>query len=176
MGICLSVDEFDLEHGWPPFSRWTEMYFDPQGRRLLEEIPPLNPAIKWVVNNYCFVGNPSTFFAQHLPTIVVGPAMAELIRSCPQNPQYMQHCLTADRLDYAVNFATRTAGTPNVLAFDGADGGFNLTEPLVDLLKGKATDVESRVESHLLPKWCQQRNLNLPRNGAPFPPTLPCYG
>ena len=159
--LCLSVDEFDLENGWPPFSRWTEMYFDRQGRPMSKEIPPLNPAIKWVVNNYCFVGNPSTFFAQHLPTIVVGQAMAELIRSCPQNPQYMEHCLMADQLDYAINFAQRTTGTSNVLVFDGADGGFNLTAPLVDLLKAKAADVDEEVEMRLLPRWCRQRNLSL---------------
>jgi hypothetical protein len=158
--LCLSVDEFDLDNGWPPFSRWTEMYFDREGQPLSKDIPPLNPALKWVVNNYCFVGNPSTFFAQHLPTIVVGPAMAELIRSCPQNPYYMQHCVTADRLDEAVHFAVRTSGTPNVLVFDGAEGGFNLTAPLVDFLKARAAEVENEVEKVLLPKWCRQRNLD----------------
>ena len=32
----LSVDEFDLDHGWPPFSRYTEMYFDRAGHPPLE--------------------------------------------------------------------------------------------------------------------------------------------
>lgn len=162
----LSVDEFDLDHAWPPFSRYTEMYFDPQGTPLLKEIPPLNPAVKWIVNNYCFIGYPSTFFSQHLPTIVVGQTLVNLINSCPQNPQYMRYCVTADRLDDAVNFATRAGGTPNILAFDGAVGGFNLTEPLADLLKSKAQAVEERIETHLLPKWCRQRNLKLEEKGA----------
>jgi hypothetical protein len=160
----LSVDEFDLDHGWPPFSRYTEMYFDPQGIPLLEDIPPLNPAVTWAVNNYCFIGYPSTFFSQHLPTIVVGPALADLIRSCPQNPQYMRHCVTSDNLDDAIRFATRASGTPNVIAFDGAVGGFNLTEPLAELLRAKASAVEEKVENDLLPRWCRQRNLSLPRS------------
>ena len=160
----LSVDEFDLDHGWPPFSRYTEMYFDPQGVPLLEDIPPLNPAVKWAVNNYCFIGYPSTFFSQHLPTVVVGQSLANLIRSCPQNPQYMSYCVTADGLDEAIRFATRASGTSKVIAFDGAVGGFNLTEPLAELLRAKAPAVEEKVENDLLPKWCRQRNLSLPRS------------
>jgi hypothetical protein len=162
----LSVDEFDLDHGWPPFSRYTEMYFDPQGVPLLEDIPPLNPAVKWAVNNYCFIGYPSTFFSQHLPTVVVGQALADLIRSCPQNPQYMRYCVTADGLDEAIRFAIRASGTSNVIVFDGAVGGFNLTEPLAELLRAKASAVEEKVENDLLPNWCRQRNLSLPRSPA----------
>jgi hypothetical protein len=158
----LSVDEFDLDHGWPPFSRYTEMYFDPQGIPLLKEIPPLNPAVKWAVNNYCFIGYPSTFFSQHLSTIVVGQALADLINACPQNPQFMRYCVTADRLDNAVDFATRAGGTSKILVFDGAVGGFNLTESLAELLRAKAPAAEEAVEKVLLPKWCRQRNLSLP--------------
>jgi hypothetical protein len=157
----LSVDEFDLEHGWPPFSRYTEMYFDQEGVPLLEEIPPLNPAIKWIVNNYCFIGLPCTFFAQHVPTIVVGRALADFINSCPQNPLYMRYAVTADRLEEAVRLASKASGTSNLIAFDGAVGGFNLTEPLADLLRSKTPGIEERVETQLLPKWCRQRNLKL---------------
>jgi hypothetical protein len=158
----LSVDEFDLDRGWPPFSRYTEMYFDPDGTPLLAEIPPLNPAVKWVVNNYCSIGYPSAFFSQHVPTIVVGQALANLINSCPQNPQYMRYCVKAEGLEDAVNFATRASGISNLIAFDGAVGGFNLTEPLAELLRTKAPAVEEKVENDLLPKWCRQRNLSLP--------------
>jgi hypothetical protein len=162
----LSVDEFDLDHGWPPFSRYSEMYFDPQGVPLLEDIPPLNPAVKWAVNNYCFIGYPSTFFAQHLPTIVVGQALANLIDACPQNPQYMRYCVKAESLDDAIRFATRASGTSNIIAFDGAVGGFNLTESLAELLRAKAPAVEERVEQDLLPKWCRQRNIKFGEKGA----------
>jgi hypothetical protein len=157
----LSVDEFDLDHGWPPFSRYTEMYFDEQGLPLLKEIPPLNPAIKWIVNNYCFIGLPCTFFAQHIPTIVVGRPLADLINLCPQNPLYMHYALTAEGLEEAIQFATKMAGTSNLIAFDGAVGGFNLTEPLADLLRSKTPGIEDTVETQLLPKWCRQRNLKL---------------
>ena len=56
-------------------------------------------------------------------------------------------------------FASRASGTSNIIAFDGAVGGFNLTEPLAELLRSKAPAVEEKVENDLLPKWCQQRNL-----------------
>jgi hypothetical protein len=162
----LSVDEFDLDHGWPPFSRYSEMYFDPQGVPLLDDIPPLNPAVRWAVNNYCFIGYPSTFFAQHLPTIVVGQALANLIDACPQNPQYMRHCVKTESLDDAIRFTARASGTSNLIAFDGAVGGFNLTESLAELLRAKAPAVEERVEHDLLPKWCRQRSIKLGEKGA----------
>ena len=157
----LSVDEFDLDHGWPPFSRYSEMYFDQDGHPLLQEIPPLNPAVKCIVNNYCFIGYPSAFFAQHIPTIVVGRDLADLIHSCPQNSQFMRYSLVADRLDTAIEFALKSAGTGNILAFDGATGGFNMTEALADFLREKSTKIEEKVETGLLPKWCRQRNLRI---------------
>ncbi len=157
----LSVDEFDLDHGWPPFSRYTEMYFDEQGHPLLKEIPPLNSAVKWIVNNYCMSGLPSTFFAQHVPTIVVGRALADHLNADPQNPQYMQHALMAEGLEEAIRFVKKAAGISNIIAFDGAVGGFNMTEPLADLLRLKAPGIEEMVETQLLPKWCRQRSLKL---------------
>jgi hypothetical protein len=157
----LSVDEFDLDHGWPPFSRYTEMYFDEQGHPLLKEIPPLNSAVKWIVNNYCMSGLPSTFFAQHVPTVVVGRALADHLNADPQNPQYMQHALMAEGLEEAIRFITKAAGISNIIAFDGAVGGFNMTEPLADLLKSKALGIEEKVDTQLLPKWCRQRSLKL---------------
>ncbi len=159
--LGLSIDEFDLEHGWPPFSRYSEMFFDNQGMPFVKDIPPLNPAVKFIVNNYCFIGYPSTFFAQHVPTIVVGHALANLINSCPQNIQYMRYSVISETLEDAVDFAIRASGTSNIIAFDGAVGGFNLTEALADLLRRKAPEVEDKVEMYLLPKWCKQRNISL---------------
>jgi len=125
------------------------------------EIPPLNPAVKCIVNNYCFIGYPSAFFAQHIPTIVVGRDLADLIHACPQNSQFMRYSLVADRLDTAIKFALKSAETPNILAFDGATGGFNMTETLADFLREKSTKIEEKVETDLLPKWCRQRNLRI---------------
>jgi hypothetical protein len=161
---ALSVDEFDLEHGWPPFSRYSETYFDEQGCPLLKEIPPLNPAIKWIVNNYCLNGLPCAFFPQHVPTVVVGNALANILRTCPQNPYYMRYAVTADGLEEAIGFVTKLAGTSNIIVFDGAVGGFNMTQPLSEVLRSKAPGVEEMVEQQLLPKWCQQRNLKIEEN------------
>jgi len=155
----LSVDEFDLDQGFPPFSRYTEMYFDEQGHPFLEKIPPLNPAVKWMINNYCMSGLPSAFFAQHVPSVVVGRALADHLNADPQNTQYMKYAVTAEGLEEAVRFVSRVSGTSKIIVFDGAAGGFNMTEPLADLLRSKASGIEETVETKLLPKWCQQRNL-----------------
>ena len=155
----LSVDEFDLDQGFPPFSRYSEMYFDEQGHRLIEKIPPLNPAIKWMINNYCMAGLPSSFFSEHVPTVVVGRVMADHMNADPQNPQYMKYAVMAEGLQEAVDFVTRVSGTPNILVFDGAGAGFNMTESLADLLRSKVSGVEEKVEKELLPKWCRQRGL-----------------
>jgi len=156
----LSVDEFDLDQGFPPFSRYTEMYFDELGHRLIEQLPPLNPAVKWMINNYCMSGLPCTFFSQHVPTVVVGRAMANHLNADPQNPQYMKYAVTTEGLQEAVDFVTRVSGTPNILVFDGAANGFNMTEPLADLLRSKGSGIEEKVEGELLPKWCRQRGLS----------------
>jgi hypothetical protein len=157
MGV--SVDEFDLDHAMPPFSRYSEMYFDPKGKPLLQHIPPLNPAVKWIVNNYCYIGYPSAFFAQHVPMVVVGQPLVDLIKSCPQNPGFMGYSVMAEDLKNAVDFVSRASGTSDIIVFDGAVGGFNLTAPLADLLCSKAASVEEEVEWNLLPKWCEQRGL-----------------
>jgi hypothetical protein len=156
----LSVDEFDLDQGFPPFSRYSEMYFDEQGHPLLEKIPPLNPAVKWMINNYCMSGLPCAFFSQHVPTVVVGRALADHMNADPQNPQYMKYAVTAEGLEEAVRFVSRVSGTSNILVFDGAAAGFNMTEPLADLLRSKVSGIEERVETQLLPKWCRQRSLS----------------
>jgi hypothetical protein len=73
----------------------------------------------------------------------------------------MRYAVTAEGLEEAIRFAMKMAGTSNLIAFDGAVGGFNLTEPLADLLRSKAPGIEDTVETQLLPKWCRQRNLKL---------------
>jgi hypothetical protein len=157
----LSVDEFDLDHAMPPFSRYSEMYFDPKGKPLLQDIPPLNQAVKWIVNNYCYIGYPSAFFAQHVPMVVVGQPLVDLIKSCPQNPAFMGYSVMAEDLKNAVEFVSRASGISDIIVFDGAVGGFNLTAPLADLLRSKASTVEEEVERNLLPKWCEQRGLKM---------------
>jgi hypothetical protein len=67
----------------------------------------------------------------------------------------------AEGLEEAVRFVTKSTGISKIIAFDGAVGGFNMTESLADLLRSKTAGIEEMVETHLLPKWCRQRNLKL---------------
>ena len=53
----------------------------------------------------------------------------------------------------------RTTGTENILVFDGAPGGMNVSATLAELLKEKAPVVSERVDQELLPKWPRQRGL-----------------
>jgi hypothetical protein len=76
----------------------------------------------------------------------------------------MRYATQADRLDDAVVSACREASTSNILAFDGAVGGFNVSQSLADFLKANASAVEEKVEANLLPKWCRQRNLKYDGN------------
>ena len=50
----------------------------------------------------------------------------------PQNLDYMKYAVVAENLDTAMNFAARTAKTENLLIFDGAVGGMNISEPLAE--------------------------------------------
>jgi hypothetical protein len=93
--------------------------------------------------------------------VVVGQALVDLIKSCPQNPGFMEYSVMAGDLKNAVDFVSRASGTSDIILFDGAVGGFNLTAPLADLLRAKASTVEEEVESNLLPKWCEQRGLKM---------------
>jgi hypothetical protein len=76
----------------------------------------------------------------------------------------MRYATQADRLDDAVASACREAGTSNLLAFDGAVGGFNVSQSLAEFLNANAGAVEEKVEANLLPKWCRQRNLKYDGN------------
>jgi len=153
-----TVDEFDLDVGLPPFTRYSDMLYDKKGKPILKDMPPPNPAIKMLIINYCSRGYPGTFFAQQIPTIVVGP-MADLLAACEQNPEFMKYALRADNLDAAMAFARRVTGVSNVLAFDGAQGGYNASESLIEFLKREAPRVSEKVDRILMPKWLKQRGL-----------------
>lgn len=159
--ISANVDQFDLDITLPPYSFFSESAFGADGRRLVPEVPDLNPAIKAVINNYSFKGYPSNFFAEHLPTIVVGEELGNLFRTCPQNTEYMDHALTADNLEAAMDFAYKVTGTRNVIVFDGAQKGINASQALIDFLLEAAPRITDEVEQHLLPKWLEQRGIAL---------------
>jgi hypothetical protein len=159
--IGANIDLFDLDNPLPPYTWYTETYYDHHGRPLDPSIPPVNPAIRIVVHNYAWTGYPSTFFAEHTPTIVVGKEQADHFSRDPMNQNYMRHALTATNLDSAMDFAYRVTKTDKVLIFDGATGGVNVSESLANYLRERAPEVSRRVEEILLPKWLTQRNVDV---------------
>lgn len=159
--IGANIDLFDLDNPLPPYTWYTETFYDDRGQPLIPDIPPVNPAIKMVVHNYAWTGYPATFFAEHTPTIMVGREQAELFNRDPMNLNYMKHALLAENLRMAMDFAYRTTKTDKVLIFDGATGGVNVSRSLADRLRKVAPQVNDRVEKILMPKWLAQRNINL---------------
>ena len=121
-------------------------------------VPPPNPAIRALVVNYCLRGYPGTFFAQQLPTMVVGP-QAELLRNCVQNATFMDSALEVENLKKGVDFARKVTGSENILAFDGAVGGLNVSCALAEQLRAMAPAISEEVDGVLLPKWLAQRGL-----------------
>lgn len=158
--VCANLDVFDLDTPLPPYTWYTETFYDDRGQPLIPEVPPVNPAIKAVVHNYAWIGYPAVFFAEKTPTIVVGKEQARLFDRDPMNLNYMKHALQADNLDAAMAFARHTTATDKVILFDGAAGGVNVSEPLADHLYKVAPEVMDRVDQKLLPKWLAQRNVD----------------
>jgi len=157
--LSANVDQFDLDLPITPYSFFSEMAYNVKHEKLFPDVPQLNPAIKTVINNYSFKGYPCNFFAEKLPTVVVGNKMAELFRNCPQNTEYMKYALIADNLEAALDFAYKTSGTRNVIIFDGAREGINASFSLIKFLRENAIKVKDEVENELLPKWMRQRGL-----------------
>jgi len=155
-----NVDLFDLDSPLPPYTWYTEAFYGKNGP-LLKEIPPVNPAIKMAVHNYAWTGYPSAFFAEHIPTVVVGQEQANLFNMDPQNLTYMNHAVVAQDLDTAMKFSRSLTGTDKVIIFDGAAGGVNVSEPLAELLRAKAPEISKRVDNELFPKWMRQRGVKL---------------
>ena len=159
--IGANRDLFDLEGTpLPSYTWYTEAFYDKEGKPILPEIPPVNPAIKMVVQNHAWVGYPCKFFAEHVPTVVVGREQADLFNMDSQNLRYMEHAVTAESLDNAMEFAYRVTGTDQVIIFDGAPGGLNLSKPLAKRLEEVAPRVNQRVERELLPRWMKQRGID----------------
>lgn len=157
--VGANEDLFDLDKPLPPYTWYTEAFYGKNGKPLIDGIAPVNPAIKMVVHNYAWGGYPSAFFSEHVPTVVVGQEQADLFNTDPQNLQYMQYSVVADKLDDAMHFAYKAAKTDKVLIFDGAMGGINVSGSLADLLVAKAPAVSARVDGELMPKWLRQRGV-----------------
>ena len=90
---------------------------------------------------------------------MVGQKQAELFNPDPQNLDYMKWSVVANQLDDAMHFAYKVAKTDNVIIFDGAMGGINVSESLGELLVRKAPEVSARVDWELMPRWLKQRGV-----------------
>ncbi len=157
-----NVDEFDLSQPFTPFTRYTDMFYTDEKPLAADLLPPPNPAIKALILNCCNKGYPSTFFAQQLPTLVVA-AQADFMAGCEQNMRFMNYAVKVESLQKAVAFAKRFAGTTNILVFDGAVGGFNVSESMSDELHRLAPAISKQVDEKLMPKWLKQRGIETGR-------------
>ncbi|MEJ2715908.1 MAG: hypothetical protein P8182_02025 [Deltaproteobacteria bacterium] len=158
--VGANVDLFDLDTPLPPYTWYTETYYDDRGKPLADFVPPVNPAIRTVVHNYAWTGYPSAFFAEHTPTIMVGKEQAAHFNRDPMNLNYMRYALEADELKAAMDFAYRATRTDKVMIFDGATGGMNVSHSLADFLREQAPAVIRRVDQELMPKWLSQRSVD----------------
>lgn len=156
-----NTDLYDMESPLPPYTWYTEAFYRKNGKPILEDIPPLNPAIKMCVHNYAWTGYPSAFFSEKVPTIVVGAKQAEMFDMEPMNIKYMDYAVVAKTTEAALDFAYKATGTDKVIIFDGAMGGLNCSEALAKLLIDKAPEISEKVEKELLPKWLKQRGVDI---------------
>lgn len=156
-----NVDEFDLRQPFTPFTRYTDMLYPGMHSLVSDKLPPPNPAIRALILNYCSKGYPSTFFAQQIPTLVVG-VQADLLANDEQNARFMDYAIKVDILPKALDFARRFAGTDNLLVFDGAVGGFNVSKALADEMIRLAPKVSAMVDQELMPLWLKQRGFENP--------------
>ena len=157
-----NADLYDMEGTpLPPYTWFTEAFYGKNGKPLLDDIPPLNPAIKMCIHNYAWTGYPSAFFSELIPTVVVGAEQAAMFDVEPMNIRYMDYAVTAKTIEQAMEFAYKSTGTHKVIIFDGAMGGLNCSRELAQLLVEKAPIVSRRVEEELLPKWLRQRGVDM---------------
>lgn len=156
--VGANVDAFDLRT-LPPYTWYTESFYDKNNKPLSDKVTPVNPKIKMVVQNYAWGGYPSTFFARHTPTIVVGREQADAMSKCPMNVYYMDEAVIADTLDTAMKFAYNATKTDKVVIFDGAAGGINVSESMAKEMKEKAPLVSKKVDEELMDLWMSQRGL-----------------
>ncbi|MEM1546243.1 MAG: hypothetical protein QXY40_03445 [Candidatus Methanomethylicia archaeon] len=157
---CANIDLFDLDKPFPPYTWYTEAYYDENEKPLSPEIPPPNPAIKAIVINYVWKGYPSVFWSKHFPTIIVGEHHKELFDNDPQNIEFTKYikAVTPD-LDSAIKLAYEIAKTDKIIVFDGAAGGFNVSKSLAELLIKEATKASKEVDEELIHKWLRQRGI-----------------
>jgi hypothetical protein len=149
------LDLFDLDE--IPVSLGFGLYQRPPGAPKAKSV---NPAIKALVINHAWLGVPQLELPTHIPTIIVGRDLAEMLAADPMNHDFMKYVVTAENLETAMEFARRIARTDNVYVFDGCFGAITLSPSLAELLMKKAPEVSRRVDEELMPKWLRQRGFD----------------
>ncbi len=149
------LDLFDLDN--IPVSLGYGLYKYPPHRPKLKSV---NPSIKALVMNHFWLGVPQMELAAHIPTILVGRKLQELVTSDCMNHDFINYVVTAENLETAMAFAKRLAKTENVIAFDGAFGAITCSEPLAEHFLQRAPLVSKRVDEQLMPKWLRQRGID----------------
>lgn len=149
------LDLFDLDE--IPVSLGFGLYQRPPGAPKAKSV---NPAIKALVINHAWLGVPQLELPTHIPTIIVGRDLAEMLAADPMNHDFMKYVVTAENLETAMEFAHRIARTDNVYVFDGCFGAITLSPSLAELLMKKAPEVSRRVDEELMPKWLRQRGFD----------------
>lgn len=149
------LDLFDLDI--IPVSLGYNLYERPPGPR----VATVNPAIKALVINHMWIGVPQMELPGHIPTIVVGREMEDIIDRDPMNTEFMGRAVTAQSIEAAVLFAKKIASTEQILVFDGSFGSMHLSESMAEFLIKVAPEVNREVEEELVPKWLHQRGIEL---------------
>jgi hypothetical protein len=149
------LDLFDLNI--IPVSLGFNLFERPPGPK----VKSVNPAIKALVINHMWLGVPQMELPGHIPTIVVGREMEDILSTDPMNPEFMDYAVTAPTLEAGIRFAKRIAGTDKIIVFDGSFGYMHLSRSLAEFLLQVAPEANRQVEEELLPKWLQQRDIEL---------------
>jgi len=93
--------------------------------------------------------------------VVVGEEQGFLFDTDSMNIGYMDYAVTARTTEQAMEFAYKMTGVDNVIIFDGAMGGMNVSESLAKILVEKAPAVSKEVDNVLMPKWLKQRGVDM---------------
>jgi hypothetical protein len=124
------------------------------------KVKSVNPAIKALVINHMWLGVPQMELPTHIPTIVVGRDLADMLSTDPMNHDFMRYVVTAENLETAMAFARSIAKTDNVMVFDGTFGAVTCSSSLAEHLLARAPVVSKRVDEELMPKWLRQRGID----------------
>lgn len=157
--LQIGTDPFDLDHPVTPYSFYTEQCYDEHGKTNVEEVPKVSGALKAMINNYSCKGYPGGFFSAQIPSIIVGEKLKAVFDLDEQNAGYTKDSLIAPDLLTAVNLTMKMSGCRNLVAFDGAVGGINMSRELREFLLERVPAVRKKVDEELMPKWLAQRNM-----------------